>query len=105
MTPPFARPFEQAHDSAPLERRALMDVTRMEQPTYEFDVEVKETEALVAGRYGFVAMVIDLCCHHPDGAVQRFATPFGEYHGDDAAEAEARAREAVARFIEAHTPS
>lgn len=82
-----------------------MDVTRMEQPRYEFDVEVKETEAIAGGRYTFVAMVIDLCCHHPDGAVKRFATPFGEYHGDDAEEAEARAREAVARFIEAQTPT
>ena len=68
---------------------------------YDYRIEVVAATAIAGGRYGFVASVVDLRRRHPDGTVQRFATPFGQYHGEDAAEAEARAREGVARWIEA----
>lgn len=68
---------------------------------YDYRIEVVPATAIAGGRYGFVASVVDLCRRHPDGTVQRFATPFGQYHGEDAAEAEARAREGVARWVEA----
>ena len=68
---------------------------------YEYRIEIGPAAAIAGGRYGFVARVVDLCRRHPDGTTQRFATPFGQYHGEDAAEAESRAREAVARWVEA----
>lgn len=68
---------------------------------YQFHIEVRPAAAIASGRYGHVATVIDLRRVHDDGRVERFASPFGQYHGEDAAEAEARAREGVARWIEA----
>jgi hypothetical protein len=68
---------------------------------YDYRIEVSPAESIAGGRYAFVATVVDLVRRHADGTVQRFTTPFGQYHGEDAAEAEARAREGVARWIEA----
>ena len=68
---------------------------------YDYDIDVRPAASIAGGRYGFVASVVDLRRRHPDGTVQRFATPFGQYHGEDAAEAESRAREGVERWIEA----
>ena len=48
-----------------------------------------------------MATVVDLRRRHADGTIERFATPLGQYHGENAAEAEARAREGVERWIEA----
>ena len=73
----------------------------MEHDEYEYRVEVSPAEAIAGGRYGFVATVVDLSRRHADGTIERFATPFGQYHGEDRAEAEARAREGVERWIEA----
>ena len=73
----------------------------MELDDYEYGIEVGPAAAIAGGRYGFVARVVDLRRRHPDGTTQRFATPFGEYHGEDAAEAESRAREGVARWVAA----
>ena len=68
---------------------------------YTYAIVVHPADALTDGRWGFVATVVDLCRAHADGTVQRFATPFGQYHGQDAADAAARARQAVARWVEA----
>ena len=73
----------------------------MELGDYEFRIEVSPVAAIAGGRYGFVAQVVDFRLRRPDGTVQRFATPFGQYHGEDAAEAESRAREGIARWVEA----
>lgn len=73
----------------------------MELGDYEFGIEVSPAASIAGGRYGFVARIVDLRLRQPDGTVQRFATPFGQYHGEDAAEAESRAREGVARWVEA----
>jgi hypothetical protein len=73
----------------------------MELDGYEYRIEVSPAAAIAGGRYGFVATVVDLRRRHADGAIERFATPFGQYHGEDAAEAESRAREGVARWVEA----
>lgn len=76
----------------------------MEHQGYEFHIEVSPTEAIAGGRYCFVATVVDLRRHHPDGRVELFATPLGQYHGDDAAEAESRAVDGVERWIQAQQP-
>lgn len=68
---------------------------------YEYRVEVTTADSIAGGRYGFVATVVDLLRRHADGRIERFATPFGQYHGENAAEAESRAREGVQRWIEA----
>ena len=68
---------------------------------YEYRIAVSDAASIAGGRYGFVAEVVDLCRHHADGTVQRFTTPFGHYHGENAAEAESRAREGVERWIAA----
>ena len=68
---------------------------------YEYHIDVGPAAAIAGGRYGFVATVVDLRRRHADGTIERFATPFGQYHGEDAAEAEARAREGVERWVEA----
>ena len=72
-----------------------------QQDGYEYDVEVRPAASIAGGRYGYVATVVDLRRHHADGSVERFATPFGQYHGETEADAEARARESVGRWIEA----
>jgi hypothetical protein len=72
-------------------------------PSYEYSIEVRTAATLASGRYGFVARVRDLLLRRDDGTVERLATPFGEYHGEDAADAESRAREAVERWIGAQT--
>ena len=68
---------------------------------YEYHIDVGPAASIAGGRYGFVATVVDLRRRHAVGRIERFATPFGQYHGEDAAEAESRAREAVARWVEA----
>jgi hypothetical protein len=68
---------------------------------YEYRIEVSPATSIAGGRYGFVATVIDFRRRHGDGSIERFATPFGQYHGENAAEAESRAREGVQRWIEA----
>jgi predicted RNase H-like HicB family nuclease len=73
----------------------------MDGPRYEYDIKVRPAAEIASGRYGFVAAVVDLCRVHPDGTTDRLETPFGHYHGEDAAEAEARAREAVERWVAA----
>lgn len=73
----------------------------MEHHGYQYRIEVSPAESIAGGRYGFVATVVDLCRTHADGTVERFATPLGQYHGEDAAEAESRACEGVVRWIEA----
>ena len=73
----------------------------MESHGFTYRIEVSPAASIAGGRYAVVATVVDLCRHHPDGTVDRFATPFGQYHGENAAEAEARAREGVERWIEA----
>lgn len=78
-----------------------LDVTLMEHQGYEFHIEVSTTEAIAGGRYCFVATIMDLRRHHPDGRVELFATPLGQYHGDDADEAESRAADGVERWIQA----
>ena len=72
----------------------------MDRERYEYRIEVQPAAALLGGRYGFVATIVDFRRHLADGTTQRFATPMGEYHGEDAAEAEGRAREGVERWIE-----
>lgn len=72
-----------------------------QQDGYEYEIEVGPAAAIAGGRYGFVATVVGLRRHHPDGAVERFATPFGQYHGESEADASARARESVDRWIDA----
>ena len=72
-----------------------------QQDGYEYDVEVRPAASIAGGRYGYVATVVDLRRRHADGTVERFATPFGQYHGESEADAEARARESVRRWIEA----
>ena len=73
----------------------------MERNGYDYRIEVSPAESIAGGRYGFVATVVDLQRRHADGTTERFATPFGKYHGETAAEAESRAREGVERWIEA----
>ena len=73
----------------------------MDERDYEYDVEVSPAEAIAGGRYGFVAAIVDLRRRRADGSVERLTTPLGQYHGESAAEAEARARESVDRWIEA----
>ena len=68
---------------------------------YEYRIDVSPADAIAGGRYGFVATVVDLRRRRDDGSTERFATPFGQYHGEDAGEAESRAREGVERWIEA----
>jgi hypothetical protein len=69
---------------------------------YEYEIQVSATPSIIGGGSTFVAAVIDLRRRRADGTVERLATPFGQYHGADAAEAESRAREAVARWIAAN---
>jgi hypothetical protein len=73
----------------------------MEHDAYEYHIAVGPAAAIAGARYGFVAAVVDLRRRHGDGATERFATPLGQYHGETAAEAEARAREGIERWIEA----
>ena len=68
---------------------------------YEYRIEVSPAAAIAGGRYGYVATVVDLRHRQPDGTIETLATPFGQYHGEDAAEAESRAREGVERWIAA----
>lgn len=68
---------------------------------YEYQIEVTAAEEIAPGRYRFVAAVVDFRRRRADGSTERYATPLGQYHGETAAEAEARAREAVARWIAA----
>lgn len=67
---------------------------------YEYHIEVSPADSIAGSRYRFVATVVDLRRRRADGSVERFATPFGQYHGEDAAEAESRAREGVERWLE-----
>ena len=73
----------------------------MDDTGYDYRIDVSPAASIAGGRYAFVATVVDLKRRHPDGTTQRFATPFGQYHGETAAEAESRAREGVERWIEA----
>ena len=73
----------------------------MEHDDYEYHIDVSPAESIAGGRYGFGAAVVELRRRHADGTVERFTTPLGQYHGEDAAEAEMRAREGVERWIEA----
>lgn len=73
----------------------------MEHDSYAYGIAVGPADTIAGGRYAFVASVVDLRRTRPDGRVEVLRTPFGQYHGEDAAEAEARAREAVDRWIEA----
>ena len=73
----------------------------MDDGSYEYRIEVSPVAPIAGGRYGFVAAVVDLRRPLADGTVERHATPLGQYHGETAAEAEARAREGVERWIEA----
>jgi hypothetical protein len=73
----------------------------MGERSYEYRIEVSPAEAIATGRYGFVAAVVDLRRQDADGTLERLATPLGQYHGETAAEAEARAREGVERWIAA----
>ena len=68
---------------------------------YDYRIEVSAASAIAGGRYGYVATVVDLVRRRADGSVERFATPFGQYHGEEPTEAEARAREGVERWIAA----
>ena len=70
---------------------------------YAYEIEVGPAAAIAGGRYAFVAQVVALRRLHADGRLETFETPFGQYHGEDAAEAEARAREGVERWIETRT--
>jgi hypothetical protein len=72
----------------------------MEHHGFEYDIAVSPTTAIAGGRYAFVATVVDLRRQRADGTIERFTTPFGQYHGEDAAEAESRAREGVERWLE-----
>ena len=76
-------------------------MTRIEHNGFEYDIEVSPAASIAGGRYAWVATVVNLRRRHADGTIERFATPFGQYHGEDAAEAESRAREGVARWCEA----
>jgi hypothetical protein len=67
--------------------------------SYEYHIEVSPAASIASGRYGFVAAVVDLCRQRADGTREPLATPFGQYHGESAPEAEARAREGVERWI------
>ena len=73
----------------------------MSETGFEYRIEVNPVAPIASGRYGFVAAVLDLRCRRADGTVEQFASPFGQYHGESAAEAEARAREGVQRWIAA----
>jgi len=68
---------------------------------YDYRIEVTPADTIAGGRYAFVASVVDLRRRDGDRPGESFATPFGQYHGETAAEAEARAREAVERWIAA----
>jgi hypothetical protein len=71
----------------------------MEHGDYEYRIEVGPAASIAGGRYGFVATVVDLRRRRADGTIEHFASPFGQYHGEDAAEAESRAREGVERWL------
>ncbi|HZF68219.1 MAG TPA: hypothetical protein VEZ47_09285 [Gemmatirosa sp.] len=73
----------------------------MDDHGYDYHIAVVPADAIASGRYGYVASVVDLRRRHADGRVEMFETPFGQYHGENAAEAEARAREGVERWIAA----
>ena len=73
----------------------------MEHHGYEYGIAVSPAASIAGGRYAYVARVTDLRLRHPDGTVEYLATPLGQYHGEDAAEAESRAREGVERWIDA----
>jgi hypothetical protein len=73
----------------------------MDDQDYEYEVEVSPAQAIAGGRYAYVAAVVGLRRRRADGSVQHLTTPLGQYHGESAAEAEARARESVDRWIEA----
>ena len=73
----------------------------MTSPEYEYRIEVGPAASIAGGRYGYVATVVDLRQRLPNGTFESHATPFGQYHGEDPAEAEARAREGVERWIAA----
>jgi hypothetical protein len=73
----------------------------MDDGRYEYDIEVTPAASIAGGRYGFVAAVVGLRHTLPDGTLERLATPFGQYHGETAPEAEARARDGVERWIAA----
>ena len=73
----------------------------MEHRGYEYGVDVSPAAPIAGGRYGYVARVTDLRRRRADGTVEYLATPLGHYHGEDAAEAGARAREGVERWIDA----
>lgn len=73
----------------------------MNDGSYEYRIEVSPAAAIAGGRYAFVAAVVDLRRQRADGTLERLATPLGQYHGETAAEAEARAREGVERWIAA----
>ena len=77
----------------------------MEHNGYEYGIEVSPAASIAGGRYGYVARVTDLRRRHADGTVEYLATPLGQYHGEDAAEAESRAREGVERWIDAQRGS
>jgi hypothetical protein len=68
---------------------------------YTYEIAVSAAEAIAPGRYRFVAAVVDLRRRRDDGTFEHYTTPLGQYHGESAAEAESRAREAVDRWIEA----
>ena len=72
----------------------------MKHHAYEYHIEVSPAASIAGGRYGYVAAVVDLRRRLPDGTIEHLATPLGQYHGEDAAEAESRAREGVERWIE-----
>src|SRR5690606_6535835 len=77
------RPARPADRAAPPWRAAgasfslALDVTLMEHQGYEFQIEVGTTEAIAGGRYCYVATIVDLRRHHPDGRIELFATPLG----------------------------
>ena len=98
---PAAIGADGSHQGASRAHRTSPDGTRVENEDYEYRIEVSPAASIAGGRYGFVAAVVDLRRRRADGSVERFATPLGQYHGDSAVEAEARAREGVERWIEA----
>ena len=71
----------------------------MDRGDYEYRIEVSPAASIAGGRYAFVATVVDLRRRHADGTIEHFASPFGQYHGEDATEAESRAREGVERWL------
>ena len=73
----------------------------MDDGSYEYQIEVSPVASIAGGRYAFVAAVVDMRRALRDGTTERLTTPFGQYHGETAEEAESRAREGVERWIEA----